>query len=151
MVNMDFIFLKNRHNLSAKIIDFLKIIDKDFTPFLSTKINFQDYVTKIILSSDALVCSINDEVIGLIVSYNNNFETKKRYISLLAILPYYRKKGIAKELLKRTFKVALNSNMNILGVHSNNENAIRLYQVLGFRIMSSDNNTPIRYYLEKKI
>jgi ribosomal protein S18 acetylase RimI-like enzyme len=41
--------------------------------------------------------------------------------------------------------------MKKLGVHSNNENAIRLYQFLGFEIKSYDNNTPIRYYLEKKI
>lgn len=113
------------------LYNFLKDIDNDFSPCLSSKVNIEEYVTKIMNNAE-LVVDINQALRGLVVLYCNDTVNHKAYISLCGVRKEFRGKGIARNLMIKAIEIARNSGMKILGIHSNNIVAIKLYKSLGF-------------------
>lgn len=126
------------------LITFLESINNDFNPPLSEKIVFESYVNKICEHS-ILIMEKEDEVIkGLVVMYCNDEYSKRAYIPLCGVIQKYRGNKIAKSLMSRAINKAKQLNYRILGIHSNNPIAIRMYEQLGFKIIEGEE----RVYME---
>ncbi len=136
-----------------EINQFLQKVEKDFTPPLFERINVVDYYLKIKKNAEVIVCREGEAIVGVLIFYCNNNNTKIAYVTLLAVDSEYRGKGIASHLLDMACIFSKEKKMEKIGIHTNNYGAYLCYKKNGFEEIE---NTPlssglIRYYLEKKI
>ncbi len=127
-----------------KLLSFLQSVDTDFHPSLSDKVNLSDYVRKIIEKAELVFDDDGERIIGLVVVYCNDENEKRAYIPLVGVATEYRKKGIAKKLITQAIQIVKEREFKIIGIHSNNPVAVRLYQSLGFVLIEPGE----RVYLE---
>lgn len=115
----------------SELYNFLKDIDEDFSPCLSSKVDFEEFVLKIQNHAELIV----DKAVilrGLVVLYCNDVSNYKAYISLVGIRREFRGMGIARKLMIEAIQKAKDNGMKIIGIHSNNVVALNLYKSLGF-------------------
>lgn len=132
------------------ILTLLKEVDLEFHPNLSKKTDLHVFAKKAI---EIAHCEYEEDetgnLKGLVVGYNNDIQNGYSYISLVAVSPNCRKQGIAKKLI--TQFIAYTKNLiyiQKIGIHTNNNIALMLYQNIGFEIVSECDG---RYYLEYKL
>lgn len=131
-----------------ELLIFLNSINEDFNPYLTVKVNLSDFVDKITEKAVLIYQRDNNsKLIGLVVLYCNNEKERFSYISLVGVHKDYRRKGIAKKMLIEAISYAQKKNFLVLGIHSNNSNAINLYYNLGFRTKEKGE----RVYMQKKL
>ena len=116
----------------AELYQFLKEIDEDFSPNLSSKVVLSEYAEKIQNKAKLIIDIDNNIIRGLVVLYCNDLDNKNAYISLVGVKKDYRGRGIARNMMKEAIQVAKEGGMKILGIHSNNPLALNLYKSLGF-------------------
>lgn len=125
-------------------------VDDDFSPKLSHKTNLENYPKKAL---DVAHCEYEEgeqqDLKGIVIGYANDKERGYAYISLVAVRKKYRSQGVARKLMLSFIRYASNIEfIKIIGIHTNNPIALKLYQDLGFSVIEDSNN---RYYLEFKI
>lgn len=134
-------------------VSFLTAVEQDFVPPLLRRIDINEYYTKCRKNATFAVCRRNDEIIGLAVFYCNDTVKKKAYVTLFAVKREYRGHGIAKILLGNIADFSRQLGMEVVGLHTNNELAYKVYLKSGFELQETielpDLNLK-RYYLEKK-
>lgn len=114
--------------------DYLIAHDKDFPIPLTNKVNIEDYLVKISKLGKSIICLSNGKIIGLIFYYDNDKKLHRGFISLVSVDKYYRRNGIAKELVKLALKEMSKNNIQWCEIptHITNNSAINLYESLGF-------------------
>ena len=131
------------------LMEFLQKVDKDFTPYLSQKIDLSSFCDKMLANAKLFVsCSTNGEIKGLVALYANDFTKKYAYIPLLAVAPMFRKQGIARTLMDSALEYVRGlgtEKIQIIGIHTSNPIALSFYEKLGFGLVDESNN---REYLE---
>lgn len=104
-------------------------------------------------SEYAQVISINEnrQVIGFAGFYCNDKKNKNAYLSLIAVDPLYRNRGVGKCLLDEVVKRSKRAGMEhlILEVRRANNGAIKFYEKLGFAYMDENSNDTL--FLSKDI
>ncbi len=77
---------------------------------------------------------IDDKLVAMLNLYCNNYETKEAYICNVHVINEYRRKGLARNLLKRAYRMCKDNGFLkiILHVAVNNDKAINLYLSEGF-------------------
>lgn len=137
----------------SKFYSYLKLVNNDFYPALSTKVNLTEYVEKILELANVYVSVENDLIQGMIVFYTNNYKSKISYCALLSVNKNYRGLGISKKLLKIFLETSKKEGMNIAACHTNNPLALEFYIKNGFVKKSWERSEFIdkldRFYLEK--
>ncbi|WP_318469403.1 GNAT family N-acetyltransferase [Photobacterium leiognathi] len=126
--------------------DILNIIiksDGDFKPSLSSRVNLNEYASKLIDNGVIITNSCNDKINALIGGYNNN---EIAYISYLYVDDSTRGQGISKKLLNDFIKTSnVNGNKSIRLTVRKESVAYYLYFSHGFHIINefeySDNET----------
>ncbi len=87
-------------------------------------------------SKYARVISIkaNGQIMGFAGFYCNDDKDKNAYLSLIAVDPKYRKRGIGKSLLEEVVEQSKSAGMErlVLEVRKSNMVAIKFYEKLGF-------------------
>lgn len=115
----------------ANLYDFLSEIDEDFSPHLSSKVELHQYVVKIQRYAELVIDE--DRILrGLVVLYCNDTINYKAYISLVGVRKCFRGQGIARKMMTEAIQIAKDKKMRIIGIHSNNKAALKLYKTLGF-------------------
>lgn len=132
---------------ASDLYRFLREIDEDFSPSLSSKVTLFEYVEKIQNKAELIIDIDNNIIRGLVVLYCNNLDNRNAYISLVGVKKDYRGRGIARNLMKDAIKIAKDKGMKILGIHSNNPAALNIYKTLGFETKDFGE----REYLELKL
>lgn len=107
--------------------------------------DLEQYISKIKNNSEIISHNIAGECAGFVAFYCNNLESREAYITLVLTNPRLRGMNIAKNLVtmalvsvqKRGFKTCA------LEVRNNNQNAIRLYESLGFSDFEQTGNSKI--------
>ncbi len=115
--------------------DFLYSIDLEFIPPLSNKISFNEYYDKIMEVGNVCCYYADNKIIGLVVFYDNQDIAQ---ITLVAVNPRYRGRGIASKIIKVVLN-GINKPIRIITWESNIR-AIYLYEKLGFKITSINLN-----------
>jgi len=129
------------------MLKFLQIVNADFVPHLSQKVDLAEFVHKAYCVAH---CEVEETTFikGLVVGYANDKDKKLSYISLVAVHPNCRQNGIARKLVTNFINYAKTiPYINAVGIHTNNPIALELYKSIGFKIIEKVDN---RYYLEYK-
>ena len=86
-----------------------------------------------------LVAVLNGKTVGYI---GFHFIVDEGYIANIAVLPEYRKKGIASSLLRQAIETANEKSLTFLSleVRKSNESAISLYRKFDFEIVGERKN-----------
>lgn len=120
---------ERKYNKSLKPIDKVK---KRYFYYLKKDLIFKDRAIFIVIKNDKIIGMI----LGKIVNTLSIIKFKKRgYISNLYILPKYRRKGIAKKLVRELIEWFKSHNIKNLRleVYSKNKPALNIYDKLGFK------------------
>ena len=82
-----------------QIYDFIKKVEKDFPTPISAKTDLMEYAKK--LYSNATLCTAEDngKIVAMAAGYTENTVNNVAYITMVASLPEYRGKGLAKQLV----------------------------------------------------
>ena len=128
---------------------FLRV--KDTFRFLRNYPNLQEYIQKIAKSANVYVIFEEDECIAFAAVYMNDYDNRKAYISLFAVVDNYRKKGIGSYLLSFCEEQAHKKGMNfmILEVRKDNIPAQEFYKRAGYAFMQEE--TERAYLMQKSL
>ncbi|MCK4245471.1 MAG: GNAT family N-acetyltransferase [Candidatus Omnitrophica bacterium] len=120
---------ERKYNKSLKPIDEVK---KRYFYYLKRDLTFKDRAIFIAVKNDKII----GMVLGKIVNTLSIIKFEKRgYISNLYILPRYRRKGIAKKLVRELIEWFRANNIKSLRleVYSKNKPALNIYHKSGFK------------------
>jgi ribosomal protein S18 acetylase RimI-like enzyme len=135
----------DKSNNKEKLLNFLRKVDHDFNPPLSSKVNLEEYVEKITQQAKLVIRYTTErEIIGLAVLYCNDLKDLKAYVSLVAVASSQRAKGYAKDMMQEAIDHVRRAGFDSVGIHTNNPHAVSLYKNLGFVIISGSD----RLYME---
>lgn len=130
-----------------KICIFLALINNEYNPPLDTKVELRQYAEKILNNAILLVEMIDENVVGMVVLYCNDENTKKAYIPLVGVLPTYQHRGIASRLMKGAIAFVREQGYKLIGIHSNNMVAVHLYSKLGFTVKDDSERKYMELYI----
>lgn len=87
-------------------------------------------------------------ICAFVAYYANDFNTEEAFISMIAVLPPYRKNGYGKRLLNLVIQEAREKKMKsvCLEVEKSNNNAIEFYRKNSFYIMKITENSNFMKY-----
>ncbi|MFL0352399.1 GNAT family N-acetyltransferase [Xanthomarina sp. GH4-25] len=135
--------------MNKDLVDLLKEINIEFdNKFI--KININEYVNKIVRSAVVIPFYKENQLIGFIAFYANNFETKVAYLTMLAVNKDFRSKNIGKFLLDMTTSYLIDRGFKKFGLETltENERAKKFYLENGFLVKEKKGRF---IYMEKDI
>lgn len=150
MINDKKIEYSSNKSTLNDIFNHLSLCEDLFVPPLSKSLNIKDYSLKIFNKAYRVEAWYDGQLIGLVALYCNDFISKKSFISNVSVLKEFGRKGIAKQLLKKTITISneLGFKLIELEVNKNNINAINLYEKLNF--ITSKASEKLKMYLNLK-
>ncbi len=119
---------------------------------LKTKdVDIKEIALKFLKYATIAVTYKDNEIIGFISFYCNDKQNKVAYISMIAVLPEHRQKGIGNKLIEEALEYCRKNEMKCirLEVRKKNINVLDFYKKLGFEIEMLCTNNSI--YLYKQI
>lgn len=139
---MEKIEYKLNKSVQIDVFNHLQICDNSFSPPLSSKVNIEEYSSKLCQKSFKIEAWESEKLIGLIAFYQNDIEDFF-YITNVSIDPNYLGRGIANRLMENTIDFAKKQKINkiILEVDKNNEKAINLYKKHNFVLEKQQKNS----------
>ena len=107
-----------------------------------TMFDFDTYLEKIYQNAYTYVAKIEDEIVGIIIFYANDFDTKTAFITLIEVNQAYRKHHIGKALMGECFSISKSLGMQKINleVAKDNEGAIVFYKKLHFGTIGENND-----------
>ncbi|WP_128896351.1 GNAT family N-acetyltransferase [Longirhabdus pacifica] len=135
-----------------KVNEILTDFDFFFNPPLQVKISdLKTYARKVVTNGHVYVAIIQGKSIGFISFYTNDNISNIGYLSLIAVNPNFRVRGIGFELIKQFEKISYENKMKILKLEvlDNNHHAHNFYKKNGYEHIgrASVNSS----YMAKKI
>lgn len=120
-----------------QIAEHLLACDNAFIPALSTHLNIHQYSQKIIEYATRFEAFSNNQLVGLIACYMNDYKNQLGFITNVSIDGKFIGKGIAKQLLKMLLHYAVEKNFKTicLKVNKLNSPALSLYKSAGFTVI----------------
>ncbi len=137
---------------SINIDQIIEILRK-FKPYLgslrSGLVEIDEIASKFYKYAKLGVVYNNKEIIGFTSFYCNDRNNKIAFISMIAILPEYTRKGYGRKLIEEVFEYSKKEEMKkiCLEVEKTNEEALNFYRKLGFKI--ENNTSDLSLYLCK--
>lgn len=117
-----------------QIYDFIKQVEKDFPTPISAKTDLMEYAQK--LYSNATLCTAEDngQIVAMAAGYTENTVNNVAYMTMVASLPEYRGKGLAKQLVTEFIDRAKSKRLKAVHLYAvrENEAAMNLYKSIGF-------------------
>lgn len=132
------------------IYQLLMKVDSDFNPPLSLSLDLDEYSKKI-ASKAILFTRFNDKtLIALCAIYATDNEYLQAYLTLLAVDPAFRGRGVAKKLISEMEAYVLDAGFKYvkLEVYKNNVSALSMYRRFGYEIVEESHNS---YFLKKSM
>lgn len=113
--------------------------------------NLSDYCKKLADYAQVVAMYVSNEPVGFLAYYANNHAERIGYITLIGIIPQYRRNGFGNQLLQYCFDAMSNAGMNSvqLEVDADNLNAVRFYSNNGFEVSQKARETS--YYMKKEL
>lgn len=139
-MNCDVIISNESKSIQEKeIFEFLRKIDEEYIPPISTTVNLYNYTKKLVNKSNILTVRNHcNDLVGLCAFYCNDNVNKKAFISTIGMLNDYKGEGIGGELLTKTFIVCRKLSMRkvLLEVSLDNKTAFKFYKKNNFKVIS---------------
>lgn len=133
----------------AEILALLKQFQGCF-PHLKEKIgSLEEYAKKLSAHAEVVVALSEEGTLGLVVYYANDLAGRVGYISLIGVLPEYRRSGYGKLLLDAAASQMQAAGMRTIKLEVDNDNAAAFgfYRSYGFNVHSAagKNSTYLSY------
>jgi ribosomal protein S18 acetylase RimI-like enzyme len=108
--------------------------DRDFCPYLSLKVNIEDYSRKIRTLAKTFEAWSGEALVGLVAAYMNDPATRTAFITNVSVAKDFMRRGIASTLLGHCVKRSRQEGMRTvrLEVSDASLEAIRMYRIFGF-------------------
>ena len=141
------------NNISInKLFTFLVDVDSDFNPTLSSQVDLNTYSERLLRDANLMVeFDDNGNIIALVVIYVNEPNNPNAYIPLVAVAKVHRRKGFAKKLVLKAIDVAKQHKKTVVGIHTNNAFAYKMYKKIGFIDVKGEENKSghqkLKYFL----
>jgi ribosomal protein S18 acetylase RimI-like enzyme len=130
-----------KHNQAVKnqILTHFQNCDQAFVDELSSRVNMNEYVDKLINKAERIELWDQDKLIGMLAVYWNKTQD---YISNISVDSNYTKRGIGTELVERCVSIssAQGKSSIAIEVQVDNKSAIKLYQKSGFDCGNENNS-----------
>ncbi|MBU0482405.1 MAG: GNAT family N-acetyltransferase [Proteobacteria bacterium] len=113
-----------------EVYNFLKEMNCDFVPPLSSQIILSDYVEKLCQCATCLFILEQNKIVGLSAIYCNDLINKRAFLTLFVIAKHLRRKGFATKLFNESLNVARSKKMShfFWEVNSKNKKAMLFYE-----------------------
>lgn len=114
----------------------LSIGDAFDPPFLERYGDPEGYLEKMARNGRTVVCFEGGEIRGCVTFYANDLESRVAFLTLIAVSPACRGRGVAKALLETAIRLSAESGMDELDleVEKGNRPALGLYGRFGFAV-----------------
>lgn len=120
------------------LTQYLCEVDKDFGFPLSSQTDLKVFVLKLLKYGHAFFAIENNQAVGLITFYCNNYQNRQAYLPILSVKQSHRNKGYARKLINIAINVCRLYKMDTILVDSVNPVAKTLYKSIGFYIYKTD-------------
>ena len=119
--------------LSA-LIEFLRKIDQEVIPPISSRTQIEEYIQKILTNGIMLIAMHGDSLLGLCGFYCNDYKSKVAFLTTIGVSPSCRNKGVASLLIKEAIANAREHGMQTMRLETSpyNIKAQSLYKKHGF-------------------
>lgn len=123
---------------SERIFQFFEIVDREFSPPLSERVNLTEYANKLAAEAVNLFMVEGDRDIAHAAFYCNDQCFKVAYLSSISVLPEFHGSGVSWNLLMKVVDKCLIEEMKLLNLEVDIKNfkAVKLYKKCGFRFIS---------------
>lgn len=131
-----------------RILDFLSSVDREFTPFLSEKVELSAYAYKLAKSAHSVFLVVEGHDVGHAAYYSNDLQGRTAFLTSICVKPEFRGGRFAEVLLEKVLRGAMNDGMKALSleVDARNQAAVRFYRKHGFN--ECGNNLMVRHIAE---
>ena len=121
--------------VASDIENHLLACDEQYVPPLSMRLSIPEYSAKLLACADRFEAWSDSELVGLVAGYMNSPDGQTSHISNVSVVADWQGKGLATNLIKLFNEQArdLGFSRVKLEVNANNQQAMRLYDRLGFR------------------
>ncbi len=128
-------------------------VSKSFTPPLNSYVDLNQYAEKLTTNSITFEYWHLNELVGLIACYFNDNNNYRGFISNVSIYPFYKGKGIMKQILHMVIEYGRDNHYKIieLEVTETNKAAINLYKSVGFIIRPKKDNYSPNIFMRRNI
>jgi ribosomal protein S18 acetylase RimI-like enzyme/SAM-dependent methyltransferase len=125
---------------AAQIAAHLSRCDADFVPPLGSRVEIKAYAKKIASKATRFEAWSSGTLVGLLAAYCNDLDNAVAYITSVSVLPEWKGKGIAEQLMGQCIDHArvLGMQQIHLEVASDNAPAVKLYKKNGFAVSSTN-------------
>lgn len=122
-----------------EVAAFLKAIDQDFIPPLSTRIKLEDYAAKLVDKAVLVGAKWHGRLVGLVAFYCNDLATRRAYVTCLGVAAEARGRGLGVTLIRQAMAVSHAAGMEVmdLQIDGDRPSLLAFYQRFGFRIMET--------------
>lgn len=130
--------------VASDIENHLLACDQQFVPPLSIRLSIPEYSAKLFACADRVEAWSGSELVGLVAGYMNSPDGQTSHISNVSVVANWQGKGLAAKLVRLFNERARDLGFTLvkLEVNANNQQALRLYDRLGFR--SDSMRRPVR-------
>jgi ribosomal protein S18 acetylase RimI-like enzyme len=134
---MQFSFTRLEDSVESqrRLQDYLNRCDAWIDPPLSARTSPAEFAKKILAYGSAIMAfAENHREAGLVAFYANDRNTQVAYITLVAVTPEFRAKGLGRQLVEMAITESRSEGMVLmrLEVYHDNNPAIALYKRCGF-------------------
>lgn len=132
---MEYITFLPKEISKSLLEDFVLKSDNLFIPSLSSRINIINYCNKMYENGTCFCCFDNENLIGLVIGYFNQYP-QDSFITFVLVLPVYEGLHIGTNLMKNSISFAINlgSKGILLKMLASNSKLLNFYLNLGFKI-----------------
>ena len=131
----------------SQLLDIHRRCDLDFSPPLSSMVEIDRFVDKIVRLARIISIEVDGELAGILSIYCNDHATQRAFIPSVCIYPHFRGLGLGLMLIDQAKQLASEAGMNriVLEVGKDNRAALNLYDKHGFLPVDESELT---YFLE---
>ena len=140
MNKCEYVFVQDKAEVGDIALHLSKC-DKLFNPFLSSRVNIDEYAKKIRENAQTYECWLSSDLVGLVAIYQNGKNSVSAYVTNVSICAEHQGNGIANRILSGAVLTLANHGTKkvILEVSEISHKPISLYKKMGFKKKSSNN------------
>lgn len=108
----------------TQLVDLLKIFGDLLPDPLSERVDLSTYAEKLQRNAEIALAYQNEQIVGFLIMYANDNDTRKAHIPLITVLQSYRGRGIGKVLISRAIALARQRKMLNLWLTVDDDNKV---------------------------
>ncbi|MGO2169059.1 GNAT family N-acetyltransferase [Pseudoalteromonas sp. AOP31-A2-14] len=122
------------------LLNLLIAVDSDFYPSLSSRVNLEQYTSKLLEKGRVFGVYKENKLIGAVAIYMNDVDNKVSYCPFIAVLPDFRAQGISLLLIESAIAELKRQEFKKLSLTVRADSpASKLYKKVGFVIIKNFN------------